>query len=131
MLIVKKENKSAMPKELDSISKQLKNLFRYKNYELLDDASYMSLEDERCEFLIGKGEYRARINSIDFLDVNGGLIKLERFELIGKIEKDYLSIFNTTVNIPNGDTVILGASNVDASGKALIIAVTAKTMEME
>lgn len=121
------EKKSKIPGELDNIAKQLKALFRYKNYELLDDARYVALENEGGSFIIGKGVYLVMIDSVDFLDVNGGLIKLQRFMLTEGGKKTVLS---TTVNIPNGDTVILGASNVDLSGRALIIAVTAKTMKL-
>ena len=58
------------------------------------------------------------------LNVNGGLIKLSNFSL-SKLKK---AILETTVNIANGDTVILGASNVNLGGKALITAVTVKIL---
>ena len=120
-----KKQSQKMPKELETIAKQLKTLFRYENYEILDDARILAYENKECFSLIGEGKCQMKINRVEYVDVNGGLIKLDRFRLVSG-NQDMLT---TTVNIPNGDTVILGASNVDGGGKALITAVTAKTLK--
>ena len=120
-----KKQGQKMPKGLETIAKQLKTLFRYASYEILDDARVLAYEDKECFSLIGDGNFQMKIKRLEYVDVNGGLIKLDRFRLISG-NQDMLT---TTVNIPNGDTVILGASNVDGGGKALIIAVTAKTLK--
>jgi hypothetical protein len=120
-----KKQHQKMPKELETIAKQLKMLFRYQSYEILDDARVLAYEDKECFSLIGEGKYQIKINKLEFQDVNGGLIKLDRFSL----SRENQNMLSTTVNIPNGDTVILGASNVDGGGKALITAVTARTLK--
>lgn len=119
------KSNNTLPKELDAVSKHLKSLFKYKSYEILDNARIMAYEDKGCYILIGKGDYAVMVDKIDVLNVNGGLIKLQKL-ILSRNKQDILA---TTVNIPNGDTVILGASNVDLGGKALITAVTAKILE--
>jgi len=114
-----------MPKRLETVAKQLKTLFRYESYDILDDARVLAYEDKECFSMIGEGNYQMKINKLEYKNVNGGLIKLNRFSLSSS-NRDMLA---TTVNIPNGDTVILGASNIAAAGKALIVAVTAKTLK--
>ncbi|MBC8180828.1 carboxypeptidase regulatory-like domain-containing protein [candidate division KSB1 bacterium] len=120
-----KKQSQKMPKELETIAKQLKTLFRYQGYEILDDARVLAYENKECFSLIGEGNFQMKINKLEYQDVNGGLIKLNRFSLT----RGNQNMLATTVNIPNGDTVILGASNVDGGGKALITAVTARILK--
>jgi len=119
-----KEKKAKLPEELNSLSRQLESLFRFTDYRLLDDARVRVTENEGCRFVTGKGKYNFTVSRVEYNDIDGGFIKLKNFVLQGKGQ----TILKTSVNIPNGDTLILGASSTDESGKALITAVTAKVM---
>ena len=120
-------NGQDLPDELSHIKKQLTSLFKYKDYYLLDDARIMAYQNQPCSFVVGQGGYRVQIKKVEYHDIQKGLIKLQHFDLKSEELNQY--VLNTSVNIQNGNTVILGASNVDASGQALITVVTAKTVE--
>ena len=115
---------SKMPDELKTVSEQLKSLFRFNKYELLDDAKVSVEENSHCMFRTGKGYCDVKIQNVEFINENGGLIKLKNINLQGRVNNG--PILATTVNIPNGDTLIIGTSSADESGKALIAVVTAK-----
>ena len=115
-----------LPEDLSHIKKQLTSLFKYKDYYLLDDARIMAYQNQPCSFVVGQGGYRIQIKKVEYHDIQKGLIKLQHFDLKSEELNQY--VLNTSVNIQNGNTVILGASNVDASGQALITVVTAKTV---
>jgi len=116
-----------VPDEIKPVAKQLRSLFRFKKYELIDDARLNVEENSRCRFRTGKGYCDVIIENISFSNQDGGLIKLKTISLKKIGERDPMLV--TTVNIPDGDTLILGASNADETGKALIAVVTATTRD--
>lgn len=120
-----KNGDSIIEDELKLVSEQLRSLFSFNKYELLDIAKLGVEENSHCMFRTAKGFSEVKINKVEFIDENGGLIKLKNIHLRSRVDNQIL--LETSVNIPNGDTLILGTSSTDdATDKALIAVVTAR-----
>lgn len=118
---------NTLPDDLRTISKKLESLFRYKSYKLLESAHFSALENERCSILFGQGHYRTDIQRVEVARDNSPVIKLKDIAIIKLPEN--IPVLMTSVSIPQGDTIILGASNADATGKALIVIVKAELVK--
>ena len=112
-----------IPKELEPIQKKLSDLFKYKNYSLVGSANTLVYENESCQIAVGGSSFRVSIGKIEYL-INAGIIKLSRFQLEGK--EAHLS---TTVNVSDGDTVIIGKASTGDPRVALITIVKAEVVE--
>jgi hypothetical protein len=123
------DKKPVYSKEIKSIAKKLSSLFKFGKYELIHHAkakglegskisTYATLPTEKKDFIQVKAE----------LEYHNGIIKLENFQ----IKIYHLAQYNdisTTVNIKNGETIILGASKGDAQEGSIITVVTARVVE--
>ena len=125
-LVLATDDESArqpFPKELEPIKKKLSDLFRYSQYSLVGSTNALVFENEKCEMTMGNVNYRVMINKVEYF-INAGVIKLSGFNLAGK--QAHLS---TSVNISDGDTVILGKTSTSDPNEALITIVKAEVVE--
>lgn len=122
--------KPKLPPELSSIVDKLQSLFKFGRYEVIGRADAMGLEGATISFGTGYSEEeksksifeaRARIGYAD------DIIKLENLSV--HVVKPSRSELATSINIRNGETVILGASRGDALSGSLITVVRAQVAE--
>jgi hypothetical protein len=111
-------------------------LFKFTRYEILADVVLQGKEGEKVSAGAEMGEKRYMASfQPSFIDEGSGIIKLRSFsldkagpetgfEFVGQSQ-----LLSTTLNVKNDNTVIVGGSTIDGGGKALIVAVTAKTVE--
>ncbi|MBM3239923.1 hypothetical protein FJZ31_26865 [Candidatus Poribacteria bacterium] len=111
-------------------------LFKFTRYEILADVVLQGEEGEKVSAGAEMGEKRYMASfQPSFIDEGSGIIKLRSFsldkagpetgfEFVGQSQ-----LLSTTLNVKNDNTVIVGGSTIDGGGKALIVAVTAKTVE--
>jgi hypothetical protein len=111
------------PEELNPIKKKLSDLFRYSQYALVGSTNTLIFENEGCQMAMGKNKYKVSIEQVEYF-INSGVIKLSRFQMSG--ENAHLS---TSVNISDGDTVILGKTSTSDPHEALITIVKAEVVE--
>jgi hypothetical protein len=114
--------KQSFPRELSPIKKKLTDLFKYKQYKLVGSGNALVFENESCQMSISGAAYRVAIRQIDFL-LNAQVIKLSGFELQGNQAR-----LSTTLNVKNGDTVIIGKTSTDNPNEALITVVKAEVI---
>ena len=105
---------------MGTVEKQLKSLFKFKEYAVLDNSCIMGHEDQNCSIGLAGSTYHI---DIDQIEVKNEIIKLAGLKLQSHIGEG--TILNTTVNIKSGDTIILGSSRTK-NYEALITVVTAK-----
>ena len=111
--------------EIEGIAKQLNALFKFSHYELVGHADAMGLEGSTLRFSIPV----IAASTPPFLS-NPVEIRLEYFDNVIRLNGLSMSNLTTTVNIPNGETVILGASRQRTPVEgSLITVVTAKVVE--
>ncbi len=122
---MEKKAGSTLPQELKAVEEQFKTLFRYQNYEILDDAKVMVVEDNGCFLTIGGGKFAVNVSKVE---IHNDIINLNNFTL-EQTGNEAKTILSTFVNLTIGDTVVLGASNVDNSKYALIVTVNANVVK--
>jgi len=125
MLIKADGTKTPVPQNLKSVVKQLNTLFKYKGYRMVGQAQGLGAE--------GAGiRLRCQQNNAYSFDVKSGI------KLVGQtIQLQHLSIqvphltdISSTINIKNGETVVLGATQgKNESDGALITVVKARIVE--
>ena len=134
---------------------QLGVAFRFKHYQMLGKSQLVvdSGKTGEIQFGTGKGygtlqlqyastssgnkELQAQIGGratfgVDFIDEGKGIIRLKNLCIWQQYhggEKGGSRILNTSLNIKNGDTVVLGGGDTATRDAALIVVVTAKTLD--
>jgi hypothetical protein len=140
-----------MPAELDSVVKQLKGLFSYKGYRLMDSFVLRSRDGERGDTsgfvppsdsgvsaghkIIYQFQYqRVRVDGGD----TGRLIRFDGLKLGTRIPVagamgavSYVETgISTDVDVPEGKKVVVGkTSAVEGSDSALILVISAKVVD--
>jgi hypothetical protein len=118
------------PKEIKDIVNKMQTLFKFEKYEIVGRADAMGLEGTQLTFgtlqRVEK-EFEYSFNAEAKLGYSNGIIRLENLRVI--VMEPIRSSLSTSVNIQNGETLILGASRGDAQKGSLITVVTAKVME--
>jgi type II/III secretion system protein len=123
-----------VPKELKSVSKQLKEVFNYNQFTIMDKA-YISVEANHStrQRVGGDKGYTVEMET-QLIQGTKPTIRLEfhlfEHEVIKHIDKGVLNVehtmIRTVVEMENGETAILGASKINGHGKALITIVNMK-----
>ncbi len=112
-----------VPSELRDVADKLAML-RFNSFEDLGEADVVGREGD-SGLVDMKSGYRAEFKFGEY-DPASDTINVADFKL-SKLQKDELSqLLKTTLNLKIGQTVILGASKVPQSTKALMIVVLAK-----
>lgn len=111
--------------KVKNILKQLTSLFKYNYYWVVGQAEMTGLENEPLRIM--NESQMSAFTVKTHLKVQKDIIKLERLQI--NVAKPGRAEIMTTVNIRDGETVILGASGGQHEGEALITALTAKFVE--
>lgn len=120
--------KQKYPKNIDKIVKKLQSLFKFEKYQVAGSVDGLGLEGSPVRFesaatLPFLGQIRVH-TTIGYADE---VIKLNNLSVSTSSKQG--NILATTVNIGNGETIILGASRGDQSQGSLITVITAKVIE--
>ena len=122
------DEKQKYSKDIDKIVKKLQSLFKFEKYQVTGNVDGLGLEGSSVAFesaaaLPFLGQIRVQ-TTIGYADE---IIKLNNLSVSTSSKQG--NILATTVNIANGETVILGASSGDQSQGSLITVVTARVIE--
>ncbi|MBN2414841.1 carboxypeptidase-like regulatory domain-containing protein [bacterium] len=123
--------KPEYPAEIKSIVSKLNSLFKFGRYTIIGRANAMGLEGATLSFS-GRIENdpEAMVENPFMVQTRlgaaGDVIKLEGLKVMITMPRNEIA---TSINVKNGETVILGASRGKSSEDALITVVTAKIME--
>lgn len=119
------------PPEIDSIVSKLRSLFKFGKYTIIGRGNAMGLEGSNVSFsgriendqeALVQHPFRVQTR----LGAAGDIIKLQGLKVTVTLPQNEIA---TSINVKNGETVILGASRGKSSEEALITVVTAKIME--
>ena len=139
---------TAMPPELESVVKQLKGMFSYKGYELIDTQLLRVRNGRGAEAsgVVGaavSGPYKiisqVKFNAADLsIDEKGRAIHIRGLKVGLKVPVptgsggayNYLDTgINTDVDVREGQKIVVGKANMDGSDRASIVVLTAKVVD--
>jgi type II secretory pathway component GspD/PulD (secretin) len=147
----KAEGDGKLPGELDSVIKQLKTISAYQNYRLLDTIVLRSREGNQADTAgtlpspvkvaetPQSGTYRLSFNSVsvDPDTKNGHLVHFNNLNFVARMPLStgpnqfqfHENRIATSVDVREGQKVVLGKANVELGDSALILVVTAKVVD--
>jgi hypothetical protein len=145
---------NSLPKELETVVRQLRSVFSYKEYSLLETALARSRDGDNVEMngvlpklfqqAPEKGIYNFRMGPINvesapdekehIIRVNHLRLNIKVPVLTGSIQGNQQFSFrdvgiSTDVDVPEGKKVVVGKANLDGSDNALVLVLTAKVVE--
>jgi len=127
LIYAEKKEKAEEMKNVPDYILKMRNIFQYTDYEVIDEFLIESIEGDEPSFRMGK-DYRIKFK-VAYISGKKGLIQLKNFSL-DKIEKGikkdvrYTNLLTTTINLKDRETVIIGATKLEESPKALFIALS-------
>jgi hypothetical protein len=124
---------SALPVDLDPAIKQLRAIFNYKGYRLLETLLLRTREDQAADL-------SGNLPSIDTHDppvytfhINSARITTDGKDHVFHINNLQLRIrhtgITTDIDVREGQKVVVGKANMDNSDNALILVLTAKVVD--
>jgi hypothetical protein len=143
----------AVPPELESVVKQLKSMFSYKGYQLIDtevirvragqggEVSGVVMEGpsvggnrtiSKVAFLTASisNDEKGRTIRIDNLKVSLRIPVVSGAAATGQKQYQYIDTgMSTNVDVREGQKVVVGKANMDGSDRASIVVLTAKVVE--
>jgi hypothetical protein len=132
LVMASKEGPKSIPPELQAVAKQLKDVFNYTAYKIMDKAFVTTEANGWSRMTIGGDQ--AYTVDIETHVVQGekNTVRMEfhlyRMEWVKQAGKQAQGIkhtvVQTTVEMKDGQTAILGASKIDGGGRALITVVS-------
>ncbi len=130
------ENRKAyFSPQIAGIAKKLSSLFRFRQYILVGRANALGLEDEELKLETTSPDTAVSEFKISTVPhYQNGVIRLEDLSIQfwwrpQSFMKSPDTSLETTLNLKNGETVILGASQGSQKRGAIIGVVTAKVVE--
>jgi len=134
LVLAEKGGGQSIPEELKPVAKQLKEVFSYNKFTVMDKA-YISVEANQESRMKVGGESGYTVDmSTHMVQGEQSTVRLEfhlyRWEWVKRAEKRpqgiQHTVVRTTVEMKSGETAILGASKINGEGKALITIVSMK-----
>jgi len=120
----KEEGSTEYPKEIESVVKNLAPLLRFKQYRIIGQAEVIGMEGSTLVFQSNPARSSdSRFEAAARIGFGNGFIKLP--ELSVHVQKPLNQMINTSINIPDGEMVILGASRGAATEGSLISVISA------
>ena len=110
--------------KLKDIVKKLTSLFNYNYYWVIGESEMIGTEGE--PFSVMSEGQQSSFAMDAMLEIQDDVVQLKRMKVT--VAKPTRAEISTTLNIKNGDTVILGASSGQHEGEAMITVVTAKIL---
>jgi hypothetical protein len=138
-LVVASEQPSAgggLPPELQPVADELKKIFSYKGFRLLDSILLRTQPGNRATAsgtIAPSGETKTMMYNFEVQpsavteDPNGRLIRLDNLNL-SMVGGDHNAGIRTEITVREGQRVVVGKSNMGTGG-SLILVVTAKVTE--
>ena len=135
-MIVASEQPSAdgnLPSELQPVADEVKKIFSYKSFRLLDSILLRTQPGNRAtaDGVIGESKttYRFEVKpSAVTEDPQGRLIRLDNLNLTLRLPGDREAGIRTEITVREGQRAVVGKSNIGL-GQSLILVVTAKVTE--
>jgi hypothetical protein len=134
---------SGIPLEIQGAIKQLRGVFNYQSYRLLETAVF-PCQNKRDTMVSGNisflppnpqtKRYTLLVSASIVSDDKGRLIRLDSFVLKQRIvtpEDKFVedSLLNTSINVREGQKVVVGKASLGGTNDALILVVTAKVLD--
>jgi hypothetical protein len=122
---------TAVPADLDSTVRQLRSLFPYKSYRVMDTL-FMRGRSGSTVMLSGTlsggdSSYRFRYNGQALPGAAPRTVRLDNLEL--GVTKTVQSAIQTTLDVREGQKTIIGKANVTGTDDAIILVITPKVIE--
>ncbi len=118
------EGPTVYPEEIEPVVKDLEPLFRFNRYSIIGRAEAMGMEGSEMVFESEpERNSEGRFAVAAEIGFGNGYVALSTLS-VHVIEPMHRSI-NTTLNIPDGEMVILGASRGEATRGSLIVVISA------
>lgn len=137
-LVVASEQPSAggeLPPELQPVANELKKIFSYKSFRLLDSILLRTQPGNRATTngVIARGESKTPYNfavqpSAVTEGPTGHLIRLDNLKLEMRLPGDVYTGITTDITVREGQRVVVGKSNMGVD-QSLILVVTARVTE--
>jgi len=128
-----------VPAELQPVTKELKGIFAYKSFHMLDTILVRTQPGNaaHAKGVIGGTGADASKTPYEFIvrpsavteDPGGRLIRLDTLSLSLRVPGGMDAGINTEITVREGQKVVVGKSNMGAPDQALILVVTAKVTE--
>jgi hypothetical protein len=128
-----------LPAELQQVTKELKGIFAYKSFRVLDTILVRTQPGNaaHAKGVIGGTGADASKTPYEFVvrpsavteDPGGRLIRLDTLNLSLRVPGGMDAGINTEITVREGQKVVVGKSNMGAPDQALILVVTAKVTE--
>ena len=119
--------KPSYNEKLEPIVDKLSKLFKFDRYEIIGQVNAMGMEgsalvvtSDRMNDSASKAVFEV---SVGHLGVISHAIRLQNLGI--KVYKPQIKMISTTINIPTGDMVILGASRESSGAESIIVVVSA------
>ncbi len=123
----KETAKGGTSEEIKPVVDKLKGLFKYKTYTVIGRAEGMGMENSSLQFGTPDGSDSATLFRVQSgIVLTGQVVQLQQLGI--EVVKPLHNQIKTSINIKNGETLILGASRNDAADNALITVVKAKIL---
>ena len=110
----------------EKVVKQLRSLFRYRGYQVLDSGGTEIFEGSDSELTLASGSYKLQLGEIEFVE---GKPRVVRMKVTLRSTKQGIVALRTTANVPVGDTVILGGSRAETPAEALITVLSVRELK--
>ncbi|MFB3777606.1 MAG: hypothetical protein ACE141_08335 [Bryobacteraceae bacterium] len=137
---------TAVPKELEGVVKQLRGLFLYQGFQVLDTAVLRAREGQAAQVNGGfsppaETTYRLELSSLAVTtEGKDHIVRVDRLRFAARMPytvvrdgKEFRSVrdagLQTDIDVREGQKVVVGKASVDDSGNALILVVTAKVVD--
>jgi hypothetical protein len=124
---------SGLPAELDPAIKQLKAIFNYKGYRLLETLLIRTREDQSADLSGNVTSIDAHEPDVYTFHINSARITTDGKDHVFHINNLQLRIrhagITTDIDVREGQKVVVGKANIDNSDNALILVLTAKVVD--
>ena len=125
-----------LPADLQSVANELKRIFAYKSFRLLDSVLLRTQPNNRAQAdgVIAPANGRDTPYSFSVVptgvteDTKGRMIRLDNMQLNLRMPGDHNAGIHTEITVREGQRVVVGKSNM-GTDQALILVVTAKVTE--
>jgi hypothetical protein len=115
------------PDEIKPVVDNLTPLFKFNRYRIIGRADAMGMEGSTIIFSSNSGEDSdGSFESVAEIGFGNGFVRLTQLSV--HVQKPAHRSINTTLNLPEGEMVILGASRGEAAKGSLISVVSARFM---
>ena len=154
MILAKPNKNGALPQPLEAVQKNLEALFGFKGFHLLETA-YIRTRDGSQSEAFGAAPnpmdadsgwritYQLRVHASVIPSDKGNVVKLDQLRLglkmpvVSGIDKNtnkpqfqfVETGINTQIDVREGQRVVVGKANVNASDGAMVLVVTAKVVD--